>query len=72
VFLEVLALPLIHSAWITASAATVIHALLLKRRIGAEERVLMSDPVYRARMGGKPRFVPATMSALLRGIVNCG
>jgi len=70
VFFEVPALPLVHTAWITAVTATLVHTLLLKRRIAAEERVLMSDPVYRARMGEKPRFVPATMLAFLRGIVN--
>lgn len=41
VVLEGLALPLVHSAWVTASAFTVLNAvLLLKFRIPAEERAL--------------------------------
>lgn len=58
-FFEVLALPLVHTAWITGSVATLANIFLLKRRIGAEERVLMSDPGYRSTMGGKPRFFPS-------------
>ena len=57
-FFEVAALPLIHTAWLTASAATIANLWLLKRRIDAEEQVLMNDPGYRATMGHKPRFVP--------------
>ena len=58
VFFEVLTLPLIHTAWITAAVATMAHVVLLRRRIAAEEQVLMSDPGYRSLMGHKPRFVP--------------
>jgi methyltransferase len=58
VFFEVASLPLIHTAWLTASVATFAQVVLLRRRIDAEEQVLMKDPDYRARMGGKPRFFP--------------
>jgi len=58
VFAEMLALPLIHTAWITALAGTAAHAWVLRGRIVAEENVLLADPAYRAAMGGKPRFVP--------------
>jgi methyltransferase len=58
VFLEVAALPLVHTAWVTALIASAVHAVLLARRISAEERVLMSEPAYRRQMGSKPRFVP--------------
>jgi methyltransferase len=58
VFVEMLALPLIHTAWITALATAPAHALLLRRRIATEEAVLLADPVYRRHMGSKPRFVP--------------
>jgi methyltransferase len=58
VFVEMLALPLMHCAWITAGVGTVAHALVLSRRINTEERVLFSDTRYREAMYGKPRFLP--------------
>lgn len=58
VFVEMLALPLIHTAWITALAGTPAHAWVLRGRVTAEEKVLLAEPAYRAAMGGKPRFVP--------------
>lgn len=58
VFLEMFFLPLIHSAWITAVAGSVAHAVVLSQRLSTEEKVLFSDPAYRAAMASKPRFVP--------------
>jgi len=58
VMLEMISLPLIHTAWITAIAASLAYSLALSRRIRAEESVLMANPEYRAAMGRKPRFVP--------------
>ena len=58
VFVEMLALPLIHSAWLTAGIGSAAHILILSRRIRTEERVLFSDARYREAMYGKPRFVP--------------
>ena len=58
IFFEVAALPLIHTAWLTAAAATIAQVILLKQRIAVEEEVLMNDPAYRSLMGNKPRFVP--------------
>jgi methyltransferase len=58
VFVEMAALPLLHSAWITAAAAIVGNALILRHRLRIEEPVLESNPSYRAAMGGKPRFLP--------------
>jgi methyltransferase len=58
VFVELAALPLVHSAWITALGGSILHVLILRRRIALEERVLLADASYRAVMGGKPRFVP--------------
>lgn len=37
---EGIALPLVHSAWITALTFTVLNALLLRRRIGVENSAL--------------------------------
>ncbi len=58
VFVEMLVLPLIHCAWITAAAGSAAHILVLSRRISTEERVLFSDTRYREAMYGKPRFLP--------------
>ncbi|MGB7437924.1 MAG: isoprenylcysteine carboxylmethyltransferase family protein [Candidatus Acidiferrum sp.] len=58
VFVEMLVLPLIHCAWITASMGSAAHILVLSRRINTEERVLFSDARYRQAMYGKPRFLP--------------
>ena len=58
VFAEMLALPLIHTAWITALVGTVAHAAVLAQRLSTEERVLFASPDYRAAMAGKPRFLP--------------
>ncbi|MGA2814154.1 MAG: isoprenylcysteine carboxylmethyltransferase family protein [Candidatus Acidiferrum sp.] len=58
VFAEMIALPLIHTAWITAIVGTVAHALVLRMRLSTEERVLLANPDYRAAMSSKPRFLP--------------
>ncbi|MDP9338401.1 MAG: hypothetical protein M3P45_05990 [Acidobacteriota bacterium] len=58
VFTEMLALPLIHTAWITALAGSIVHIAVLTQRLEMEERVLFADPDYRSAMGGKPRFLP--------------
>jgi len=58
VVLEVISLPLIYSAWITALGAALGYVYALFRRVPAEEKVLMTNPEYRAAMGHKPRFVP--------------
>ena len=58
VFAEMLALPLIHTAWITAVAGTIAHIGVLAQRLSTEERVLFANPDYRAAMTGKPRFLP--------------
>jgi len=58
VILEMISLPLIHTAWITAIVTSLAYFLVLSKRIRAEEGVLMANPEYRAAMGGKPRFVP--------------
>src|SRR5437899_7562594 len=58
VFSELLALPLIHAAWITALAGAIAHIGVLAQRLSTEERVLFANPDYRAAMTGKPRFLP--------------
>jgi methyltransferase len=58
VFVELLALPLCHSAYFTAAAGAGAHLWVLYHRIRAEESMLLADPGYRAAMGDKPRFIP--------------
>jgi methyltransferase len=58
VFVELLCLPLVQGAWLTAAVGAVAHALVLRRRIALEEAVLFADARYRAVMGPKPRFLP--------------
>jgi methyltransferase len=58
VFLELLALPLIYSAWLTALLGGVAHVWVLRQRITTEEAILMAHPAYRRAMGTKPRFLP--------------
>jgi methyltransferase len=58
VFIEVIALPLIHTAWFTAIFAALGNILVLRNRLSIEERLLDAVPAYRAAMSGKPRFLP--------------
>jgi methyltransferase len=63
VILEGVAVPLIHTAWATATAFTLFNAILLWRRIHCEEEALMTHSAYRERLGDRPRLVPG-----LRGL----
>jgi methyltransferase len=58
VFVELIALPLIHTAWLTAVWASACNLWVLQRRLQVEERVLMANAAYRATMTTKPRFLP--------------
>ena len=58
VFVELLALPLVHTAWITAALGSIAHLFVLRARIAAEDRVLLANADYAARMGHKPLFLP--------------
>lgn len=58
VIIEMFSLPLIHTAYLTAAWATLANAWVLSKRLAVEEPTLMADPVYRAMMSQKPRFLP--------------
>jgi methyltransferase len=58
VFVEMIALPLIHTAWITALVGGIAHLFVLRARLRIEDGALLADPAYRAAMGTKPRFFP--------------
>jgi len=58
VFVEMIALPLVHTAWIIALVGAVAHIIVLSLRLSVEDPVLLSNPDYVAVMGSKPRFLP--------------
>lgn len=58
VFIELVAVPLIHTAWITALMAVAGNIWVLKERLRVEEPMLEAHPEYRAAMAGKARFLP--------------
>jgi len=58
VFVEMITLPLIHTAWITAIFGAVGYLSVIARRVPLEERALLANPDYRAAMSAKPRFLP--------------
>lgn len=62
VFVEMLALPLIHSAWIVAFAGSLAHIFVLRHRVALEESVLRRDPTWQAAFQHRPRFLPWTAS----------
>jgi isoprenylcysteine carboxyl methyltransferase (ICMT) family protein YpbQ len=61
VVVEGLAIPLLHSAIITAVVFSVLNSWLLSVRIACEERALTEHCFYSNRLGGTPRFVPALL-----------
>jgi methyltransferase len=58
VFIELAALPLVHTAWITSLVGSAGHAWVLSRRLAVEEAVLLRNREYRATVAHRPRFVP--------------
>ena len=58
VILEIAALPLIHTAVITAVVFTALNAALLAVRIRCEEQALREHCGYE-RLSARPRFMPA-------------
>jgi len=58
VFVEMLALPLIHSAYLVAGVGAALHILVLRNRVRLEESVLMQDPSWKAAFAERPRFLP--------------
>jgi methyltransferase len=55
---EGLAVPLLHSAFISAGVFSVLNALLLAVRIGVEERALSEHCQYGQRLGTRARLWP--------------
>ena len=58
VMLEICAVPLIYSAYLTAVVFSIANALLLTWRIRTEEAALKSHNNYEQIFAGRPRFIP--------------
>jgi methyltransferase len=58
VIVEGFAVPLVHTAWLTAVGFTIANAMLLAVRIRCEEHALAEHCDYRARLGDRRRLVP--------------
>ena len=58
VILEVAAVPLLHTAYLTSLVFTLTNAALIAVRIRTEERALELDNHYRRAFAGRPRFIP--------------
>jgi methyltransferase len=59
VAIEGVALPLVHTAWLTALVFTIANAALLAVRIACEERALARYTDYDAAFADRARFVPS-------------
>jgi methyltransferase len=58
VILEIAALPLVHSAYLTSLVFSGLNALVLRRRIRAEEAALAADSDFDEAFRVRPRLVP--------------
>ena len=63
VILEGIAIPLVHTAWLTALLFTALNAVLLSVRIRCEETALSKYSDYTDRLSGRRRFVPTREGA---------
>ena len=58
VVLEIAALPLLHTAWISAALLSLVNGFVLARRMRVEEAVLRRLPSWRERMEPRARLIP--------------
>ena len=58
VVLEVAALPLVHSAWVTAVVFTILNGLILRTRLRVEESTLRELADYTTAMKGRSSLLP--------------
>jgi methyltransferase len=59
VVIEVAALPLVHTAWLTALVWSAANAMVLRARITAEEAALRQISDYDGAMAGRRALVPS-------------
>ena len=62
VAIEVAALPLIHTAWITALVWSTANGLVLRARIRSEEAALRRESDYDRAMAGRHALMPSARS----------
>ncbi len=67
VVLEIVALAMIHTAWMTALVFSLGNALVLRQRIHLEEEALDAHSDYRNSLGELPRLVPRSRDRPGRG-----
>lgn len=58
VVVEIVALPMVHTAWLTAVVFSLANAFVLSSRIRTEEKALVESGSYLNDMGNRPRFFP--------------
>ena len=58
VMIEFVALPLVHTAWLTAAAFSLANGIVLAIRVKTEEAALASSSNYLEVMHDRPRFHP--------------
>jgi methyltransferase len=58
VIVETAALPLVHGAWLTAIAYSLLNGVLLTARVRAEEAALQRHAGYGELFGARGRFLP--------------
>ncbi|HWM90472.1 MAG TPA: isoprenylcysteine carboxylmethyltransferase family protein [Thermoanaerobaculia bacterium] len=58
VVLEIVSLPLVHTAWLTALVFSLLDGILLRVRIRAEEEGLSRLTDYDAVFSDRPRLIP--------------
>ena len=58
VILEIFAVPLLHTAYLTTLVFSLLNALLLRSRIRLEEKALSESGNYQLLFDKKPRFIP--------------
>lgn len=58
VVLELAALPLVHTAWLTAAVWSAANLWVLRDRIRVEEQALAAHSQYETVFGEVPRFLP--------------
>jgi methyltransferase len=58
VLLEVIAVPLVHTAYVTAACSVLAFGVLIRFRIREEEKALAKTSNYQEVFQGLPRFLP--------------
>jgi methyltransferase len=58
VVVEIAAIPMVHTAWLTALVYSVLNAVILRVRIRVEERALAATPGYHGALDPQPRWLP--------------